>query len=346
MKKTILLFFYFFVALSFGQVPEYYASVNFNGPPETIKNQLSNLITFTHQTFLVYTPETWVAIKMTDLDPTDNTKVLLVYGYNDNDQETFNDRTRSVDANCTTSSCIGLWNREHVFARSLGQPNLGFEFAGSDVHNLRASDSQMNSARSNRKFAQGSGNSGTIGSDFYPGDEWKGDIARMIMYMYVRYQSQCLPTNVGAGSTALSPLGDMPDIFLQWNAEDPVSLYEMNRNNILEQWQGNRNPFIDNPYIATLIWSGPTAQDNWNLLSITQSTWDTVTVYPTITSDQVYVTNSTGMDIKYEVNSTVGQQVKSGQTTDQIDLSTLPSGMYIIRLEQNQLQKVVKVIKR
>ena len=162
MKKTILLFFYFFVALSFGQVPEYYASVNFNGPPETIKNQLSNLITFTHQTFLVYTPETWLAIKMTDLDPTDNTKVLLVYGYNDNDQETFNDRTRSVDANCTTSSCIGLWNREHVFARSLGQPNLGFEFAGSDAHNLRAVDADRNSSRSNRMFANAPSSAASI----------------------------------------------------------------------------------------------------------------------------------------------------------------------------------------
>jgi endonuclease I len=79
------------------------------------------------------------------------------------------------------------------------------------------------------------------------------------MYMYVRYPSQSIATTVGAGSTTYSV--DMPNVFLDWNAADPVSQYELNRNNILNTIQGNRNPFIDNPYLATVIWNGPTAQN-------------------------------------------------------------------------------------
>jgi endonuclease I len=62
---------------------------------------------------------------------------------------------------------------------------------------------------------------------FYPGDEWKGDVARMVMYMYVRYGNQCLPNVVAQGSNAFS--ADIPDILLQWNVEDPVSQFELNR---------------------------------------------------------------------------------------------------------------------
>jgi len=70
--------------------------------------------------------------------------------------------------------------------------------------------------------------------------------------MYIRYPNQCLPNNVGVGSTSYSTFGDMPNVFLDWNAQDPVSQYELNRNNILQTIQGNRNPFIDNPYLATI----------------------------------------------------------------------------------------------
>jgi hypothetical protein len=72
----------------------------------------------------------------TDLDPTDPTKVLLIYGYNDSDSDITNDRTRSKDLNGGNQ---GNWNREHVYPRSLGNPNLGSEGPGS-AHHLRASD--------------------------------------------------------------------------------------------------------------------------------------------------------------------------------------------------------------
>jgi hypothetical protein len=50
---------------------------------------------------------------------------------------------------------------------------------------------------------------------------------------------------------------------LQWHADDPVSAFELNRNNVIQGYQGNRNPFIDNPAFATQIWGGPAAEDRF-----------------------------------------------------------------------------------
>lgn len=174
--------------------------------------------------------------------------VFLIYGWDDDDQSIINDRTRNKFLTCNSIPCEGYWNREHVFPRSLGTPNLGFELAGSDAHNLRAIDYSLNNTRSNRRFEFGSGTNSYITSNgnWYPGDEWIGDIARMMMYIYVRYPTQCAATNVGVGSTSYSNFGDMPNIFLEWNMLDPVSQHELNRNEVLQNMQGNRNPFIDN----------------------------------------------------------------------------------------------------
>jgi endonuclease I len=109
-------------------------------------------------------------LKQTDLDPTDPTKVLLIYGYNDSDSDITNDRTRSKDLNGGNQ---GNWNREHVYPRSL-EINLGSEGPGSDAHHLRASDITLNASRNNYPFGAGSGNSKLVnGTYWYPGDEWK-----------------------------------------------------------------------------------------------------------------------------------------------------------------------------
>ncbi|SNR15647.1 endonuclease [Tenacibaculum jejuense] len=242
-----------------GQVPSYYNDVNLNLTGSNLKDELATKVISTHNNFLSYTPGVWNALKQTDLDPTDPTKVILIYGWNDTDSNITNDRTRGRDENGGGS---GVWNREHVYSRSLANPNLGTSGPGADAHNLRPCDAQRNSSRSNRKFAAGSGTPSYITpqGNWYPGDEWKGDVARMMMYMYIRYGNQSLPINVGVGSiTATDP--NMISLFLQWNAEDPVSDLEKQRNPILEQEQGNRNPFIDNPAFATQIWGGPQAED-------------------------------------------------------------------------------------
>lgn len=263
----IKLLFLLFTTTIFGQIPAYYSGVDFSQTGNALKTQLATLITNTHTTNLSYTPGVWEALKQTDLNPNNSNFVFLIYGYDDFNASVIDDRTRGKNNN---GGNVGDWNREHCYPKSLGNPNLGTTGPGSDAHHLRASDVQFNSNRGNRLYADGEGDAGAVGADWYPGDEWKGDIARMMMYMYVRYGSQCLATAVGAGPTTYH--ADMPDIFLEWNEEDPVGFYEMNRNNILEGLQGNRNPFIDNPYLATLIWGGPQAPDSWNTLSCPNTT--------------------------------------------------------------------------
>ena len=105
--------------------------------------------------------------------------------------------------------------------------------------------------RSNYPLADVSGEYELIsGNSFYPGDEWKGDVARMILYLNVRYE------------LSVDLVGNL-DLFLKWNREDPVSDFERQRNEAIEDAQGNRNPFIDNPYLATLIWGGTPAENTW-----------------------------------------------------------------------------------
>jgi endonuclease I len=349
MKKLYILFLVPFFCIA--QIPAYYSTIDFNQTGNNLKNQLTTLITNTHTTNLPYTAtgttDTWDALYQTDLNPTNNNNVLLVYGWDDTDTDLTNDLNRDKTFSCHTSSCNGLWVREHVFPRSLGTPNLGFEFAGADAHHLRSIDSNRNNSRSNRKFEEGSGidmSYITIAGNWYPGNQWKGDIARMIMYMYVRYPTQCLPNNVGVGSTSYSTFADMPNVFLDWNAQDPVSQYEINRNNILNTIQGNRNPFIDNPYLATIIWNGPQATDTWNSLSLEDNYLSNVIIYPTITKDIIHVTNNDNKVYNYSVYNTLGQLIDNSTTTDIIDISKNSKGLYLINLQLDNKAKTYKVI--
>jgi len=264
MKKITLLSLLFLPFLLIAQIPSYYNDVNLSLTGTALKDELATKIINTHTLFLSYS-QVWDASKVTDLDPNDATQsnVILVYGYNDNDGNYITDRTRDKNANGGTSGTD--WNREHTYPKSLGTPNLGTSGPGSDAHHLRPSDVTFNGQRGSKKFASGSGNAGDSNGGWYAGDEWKGDIARMMMYMYLRYGSQCLPTGVGIGNSASTP-DAMIDLFLQWNAEDPISQIEINRNayhgNAANAFaQGNRNPFIDNPAFATQIWGGPQAED-------------------------------------------------------------------------------------
>ncbi|WP_438711836.1 endonuclease [Aquimarina muelleri] len=259
MKKIILLLLAIPI-LGYSQIPSYYNDVNLNATGTTLKSELSTKVTNTHSTFLTYTPGVWNALKQTDLDTSNSSKVVLIYGYSDTDGNSGTDRTRGVNNNGGGSTD---WNREHVYPKSLGNPNLGTSGPGADAHHLRPADVGRNSSRGSRKFADGSGNSGTTSQGYwYPGDEWKGDVARMMMYMYIRYGNRCLPKNVGVGSKATND-SNMLQLFLEWNAEDPVSALELQRNPVLENLQGNRNPFIDNPAFATQIWGGPQAENRF-----------------------------------------------------------------------------------
>ncbi|MBZ9629446.1 endonuclease [Salegentibacter sp. LM13S] len=139
------------------------------------------------------------------------------------------------------------FNTEHSFPQS----RLSSDEAVTDLHHLRVADDEVNELRSNNPYTDGSGNYESVNDNaFFPGDEWKGDVARMILYLNVRYNED------------ISKVGNL-ELFLKWNREDPVSAFEMQRNNVIEGAQGNRNPFIDNPYLVTLIWGGDAAENTW-----------------------------------------------------------------------------------
>ena len=250
--KLKLSFFAGIVSLfAFAQsAPSYYSGVNFSKTGNALKSELATLITSTHTNTISYS-ELQTLMKTSDVDPQNPANLLLIYG---SQSSGIHQRSRPVG---------GSWNREHVYAKSKGTPNLGTSGPGADGHHLRPADNTLNSTRGSLLFDDGTGATAykTSRGGWFPGDEWKGDVARILMYMYVRYNSRCLPLNITMNPSTYS--SDFPDILLKWNIEDPVSDFEKQRNSVVAQTQGNRNPFIDNAYLATVIWGGPAAQNTW-----------------------------------------------------------------------------------
>jgi endonuclease I len=192
----------------------------------------------------------WDALKVTDQDPSNSSNVILLYS----------GVSRSKSLNGGDS---GDWNREHVWAKSHG--DFGTTAGpGTDIHHLRPEDVAVNSARDNKDFdTGGSAVSGAPGN-YTDSDSWeprnavKGDVARMIFYMAVRYEGDdSFPDlevdNATSGGTA-PRLGRL-SVLRQWNTQDPPDAFERNRNEkIYANFQHNRNPFIDHPeWVASIF---------------------------------------------------------------------------------------------
>ena len=150
------------------------------------------------------------------------------------------------------------WNREHIWPKSLGGDST--TGGGADLHHIRPSDAVVNSTRGNKKYGEVSGGSSvygnnpangclggyTAGNYFEPLDNVKGDVARICLYVYVRWGSDW-------GATSITSVFQSVDVLLEWCALDPVDTWEMGRNEVVEDIQGNRNVFIDYPELAWLI---------------------------------------------------------------------------------------------
>lgn len=337
MIKTFYTVFAIFLAtVSFAQVPSYYSDVNLTLTGINLKNALTTKITNTHTNQISYT-QVWNVLKVSDVDPTNAANVLLVYGYDDNDGNETTDRSR--DKNANGGSNTGEWNREHVFPKSLGTPELGSSGPGSDAHNLKPSDVDNNGTRGNKKFATGSGDGGIIGANWYPGDEWIGDIARIYMYMYVRYDTRCKPGNACVGNPVAIDL-NMVDLLLEWNSQDPVNSYEQNRNNTIYNTQGNRNPFIDNPYLATLIWGGTTAQNFWAEVGVDQKVLQ-LSIFPTPTTNGIVYLNVNDYNLIniieiFDISGKVIKSIKRGDiTSNKYKIDNLNHGIYFVKISTN-----------
>ena len=171
---------------------------------------------------------------------------------------------------CTSQS----WNREHVWPKSHGDFGTSMtKVAGTDLHSLRPVDNTVNSARSDKDFGNATNSHWECincdsSTDFWePSDITKGDAARSVFYMDVRYNGFGNEPNLSLVNGTTQPssddglLGDLCTIY-DWHIMDPVSSHESNRNNEVFEIQGNRNPFIDNENFVQEIWGGICEPEN------------------------------------------------------------------------------------
>ena len=286
MKKTLLLLSLFFNLLVSAQaqltpptdLQSYYNNVDFSLTENPLFNDLAAETIAKHINILQYV-ERHNYLYDADEDPTNNENVLLMYNSESRDKREY--------LSGGNSHSPQTFNTEHVYPQSRIVNN-----AKGDLHHLRTCDITINGNRGNKPFTNSSGNYGIVGSGWYPGDEWKGDVARMIMYLNLRYDEPF--TDVGT-----------LNLFLEWNAEDPVSDFENQRNEIIFSAQGNRNPFVDNPFIATIIWGGTAAENTWGASDNEAPTVPTDVVLSNITTSSIEANWTLSTDnvavTKYEV---------------------------------------------
>ncbi len=243
----------------------------------------------------------------------------------------------------TTSSSIGKWNREHVYPRSRGGFSSieadeiadgidiywttnadSLRHGNSDAHALRAADGPENSSRGNQDYGEYQGPTGNLGS-------WKGDVARSVFYMTIRYNGLEV-VNGNPGNSTAGELGDLATL-VQWHRDDPPDDYEMNRNNVVYSWQFNRNPFIDLPDLVEYIW-GNNIGEVWNdTFSTTTINASTISMYPNPVKDQLFVSGLRSQ-ATMEIYNTMGQMVSTRNIKEEGSIPIeVPEGLYLVRLK-------------
>lgn len=221
----------------------YYKRVNLNDDSEVIKETLGQIISANYVKHSY--KENNTVLKYTDPDPKGSGKAICIYS------------GRALES--------GAWNKEHVWAKSHGFPQESYE-PYCDAHHLRPSTTSINSTRSNKDFGEvpnatpdAYGNK-TNNVLFEPRDEVKGDIARMMFYMETRYGSntkynlKLVNSQTTSASNLNGRFGNL-ETLIKWHYEDPVSKEEIYRNNVIfDNYQHNRNPYIDHPEYVDYVY--------------------------------------------------------------------------------------------
>lgn len=258
---------------------DYYAGVDTSSGP-ALKAWLHNRIKDHNSVpYSGATPNTWTVLEAADQDPSDSSKVLDVYK---------NESYTKVGGGNTN------YNREHTWPNSLGFPNNSVNghvnAPYTDCHMLYISHIGYNSDRSNSKYNNCAGcterpttvNHGFGGpgqSNWFNGDNFevwghrKGDMARAVMYMAVRYKGgtnavTTLPepnleltdnasqiVGVNAQPTSGTAYMGLKSVLLAWHQADPPDAGERLRNDVVFSYQNNRNPFIDHPEWADCVFN-------------------------------------------------------------------------------------------
>ena len=194
-----------------------------------------------------------------DADPINKNNVILIYS-----------RKSDPTSNC----CSNGWNREHLWPNSYGIDNRGPAY--SDIHALRPCDSNVNSSRGNKHFDESDPESryykfpshpeailcSSDNNSWSPPESLKGDIARAMFYMDIRYEGKNgepdleLTHELAEITSRNSKMGSLKTLLI-WHMLDPVSEEEEIRNDRVYEIQNNRNPFIDRPQWVSSIWGNP-----------------------------------------------------------------------------------------
>ena len=199
------------------------------------------------------------AMTTIDADPINKNNVILIYS-----------RRSDPSSNC----CSSGWNREHLWPNSYGIDSKGPAY--SDIHALRPCDSNVNSSRGNKHFDESDPNSryfkfpshpeatlcSSDNNSWSPPESLKGDIARAMFYMDIRYEGKNgepdleLTDDLAEITSSNSKMGSLKTLLI-WHILDPVSEEEKIRNDRVYENQNNRNPFIDRPQWVNSIWGNP-----------------------------------------------------------------------------------------
>ena len=207
-------------------------------PSSSLLSALRTLMTETHTHQTVYSDCRDNAV-ITDCENANGNSIITLYTSYETSRADYNNGSG--------------WNREHVWPKSLGGFNQ--EAAGADLHHIRPTENRTNSQRGNKKYGNvSSGNNstgnmsglvgGTRGTYFEPLDNVKGDVARICLYVYVRWGGQY------SKCSSITNVFESVDVLLEWCELDPVDTWEMGRNEVVQNIQGNRNVFIDYPELA------------------------------------------------------------------------------------------------
>lgn len=325
----------------------YYNSIE-NLAGASLKQTIQNIIANPAEVRVHTYSEVYDIITVADQNPANNNQVWLIY----------TEAPRSKLDRQVGSSIVGKWNREHIYPQSRGNYGSGIDYdlppdgfnnwfptnaddigAGfTDAHHIRVVDGQENSSRNNKDYGPLDYN-GPSGST---ANSWKGDVARALFYMAVRYNGLSLVNGNPADST-IGQLGDLATL-LAWNQLDPADDFEMNRNNYIYTWQHNRNPFIDHPNLADYIW-GANAGQVWNS-SLKTNDFDKlqVVMYPNPANDFVDFFGIDGVGV-VEIYNTLGEKVLTkefaNETRIQLDLA---SGVYLTKITSGSKSVTKKLV--
>jgi endonuclease I len=312
MKHFYTLLFLLVSITTFAQIPTGYYN-NATGSGYTLKTQLKNIITNGHS------PKTYdqlfdlaTGYRATDVDDfyENDGSVMDMYSENPTSTDPYNySYYANPSEKCGNyNSEMDCYNGEHLMPQSVYSSNMPMV---GDIHQVVPTDGYVNNGRGSLAFGETNSPSTTYmngskrgtssvtgysGVVFEPIDEFKGDIARCLLYFAVRYENQVAswshPMLNGTSDQVYTDW--FIAMLLDWHNNDVVNDRERNRNNKAYIHQGNRNPFIDHPEYVNIIWN-PTPDteaptDPTNLIA-SNPTDQTINLNWTASTDNIAVSS-------------------------------------------------------